>query len=352
MKKIAERYLGSLCAALAAMLATCGIAWGSYNPGATTSTLQGAYTGGDTILEASGVPVTINNTTNSASGLPNVQVTKSPSTLKAGDGISIVMDSNTLGNGLSVSCGATSGQTGIHVANGVGGRGIAVDTTGGNATGVFIQAGIGTAFSTQNLGPGSGGMTSTAPGLQVQQTWNAVGTTFTALRVDVTDTAASVASTVIKQTRNNSTLAFATNTAGVVTTYNSTDTAANGIAAIVGYGRLTGQSSGQSSVATFTVGAADGSFRVAANVNLTAFTVGTFTTTCIYTDEGNTSRTATLPFTSLSGTIGTAITTTTGPYEGVPIHIRAKAGTTVTIGTTGTFTTLTYNVEGTIERLQ
>jgi hypothetical protein len=52
----------------------------------------------------------------------------------------------------------------------------------------------------------------------------------------------------------------------------------------------------------------------------------------------------------LAGTILTAIANAAGavPYEGVPLHIRAKSGTTITIATTGTFTTVTYNVEGLI----
>ena len=38
-------------------------------------------------------------------------------------------------------------------------------------------------------------------------------------------------------------------------------------------------------------------------------------------------------------------------YPGVPIQIRAKAATAITISTTGTFTTVTYNVEGIIQQL-
>jgi len=36
---------------------------------------------------------------------------------------------------------------------------------------------------------------------------------------------------------------------------------------------------------------------------------------------------------------------------GVPIQIRANSGTTITIGTTGTFTTVTYNAEGSITQI-
>jgi len=40
-----------------------------------------------------------------------------------------------------------------------------------------------------------------------------------------------------------------------------------------------------------------------------------------------------------------------GAYEGVPLHIRAKASTAITVATTGTFTSVTYNVEGYITQI-
>jgi hypothetical protein len=118
-------------------------------------------------------------------------------------------------------------------------------------------------------------------------------------------------------------------------------------------GRLTGKTSAQTTVATFTP-AADGTFEVSANVNVTTSTLHNFTVTCAYTDETNTSRTLTLGFTQLSGaTLLTAITNSTGvgPYESPVYHIRCKASTAITIATTGTFTTVTYNVEGAIRQL-
>ena len=55
----------------------------------------------------------------------------------------------------------------------------------------------------------------------------------------------------------------------------------------------------------------------------------------------------------LGGTLVTAITNLTGvgPYEGVPLHIRAKASTAITILTSGTFTSVTYNCEGAIQQI-
>lgn len=101
-------------------------------------------------------------------------------------------------------------------------------------------------------------------------------------------------------------------------------------------------------LAAYTVGAADGIFLVSANVNVTTSTTHNFTVTCTYTDETNTSRTLTLGFTQLAGAaLISNITNVTGagPYEGISYHIRAKAGTTITIASVGTFTVVQYNFE-------
>lgn len=124
---------------------------------------------------------------------------------------------------------------------------------------------------------------------------------------------------------------------------------------VMGYGRKVGVNAAQASVAAFTVGGSDGSFEISANVNVTAATTANFTTTCTYTDEGGTSRTLTLGFAQLSGaTFLTAITNLTGigPYESPIYHIRAKSATPITIATTGTFTSVTYNVEGVIKQTE
>jgi len=117
--------------------------------------------------------------------------------------------------------------------------------------------------------------------------------------------------------------------------------------------RSTAQTGANASVTTWTVGASDGTFLVSANVLVTASTTHAFTVTCTYTDEGNTSRTVTLTLSQLGGTLGTSVANTAGtvPYEGIPLHIRCKAATTITIGTTGTFTSVTYNVEGSIAQI-
>lgn len=144
---------------------------------------------------------------------------------------------------------------------------------------------------------------------------------------------------------------FGINGNGLIKAYNNIPTAGWGMPAIYGSGRSTGQTGAVASVATYTIGAADGSFIVSANANITTFVAGTFNVTVAYTDETNTAQTLKLNFSSLTGTIGIAIAAA-GPFEGIPAHIRCKASTSVTIATSGTFTSLTYNVEGLISQLQ
>lgn len=135
--------------------------------------------------------------------------------------------------------------------------------------------------------------------------------------------------------------------------YNNVNVVGQGIPSIYGTGRSTAQTAAVASVATYTNGAADGSFVVSANVNVTAATTATIATTCTYTDETNTSRTLTFSFSTTAGTILSSITNVTGvgAYAGIPLHIRCKASTSITIATSGTFTSVTYNVEGFITQI-
>lgn len=165
--------------------------------GAGGSTLQAAYNGGSTINTSSGVPVTISNTSNSGSGLPALQLTVTPSSFRAGDGLDILMNTNSLGSGITVACAGTSGQTGILVDNGVGGSCFKADGRGGSAVGFYSYAEGGVAFYTQNTGPAGGGMTGSAPGLKILQTWNAGGVAFQGILLNVTNTASAPGSQLL-----------------------------------------------------------------------------------------------------------------------------------------------------------
>lgn len=122
-------------------------------------------------------------------------------------------------------------------------------------------------------------------------------------------------------------------------------------------GRATGQTAANATVSQVTVGAADASYEISANVLCTVATTYSFAVQCTYTDESNTARTVNLSFFSgASGTSTGALVSAAngaGPYMGRPMRIRAKAGTTITILTqaAGTYTTVTYNVEGSIKQV-
>lgn len=137
---------------------------------------------------------------------------------------------------------------------------------------------------------------------------------------------------------------------GKTTSYNGVATAGWGTPAIQGAGRVTAQAAANATISTYTVGAADGSFQVSANMNVTVSTALTTTMTCTYTDESNTSRVMVMPVQQLTGSfIAAGAITGLGAWESPVMHIRCKAATTITIGTTaGTFTGVTYTAEGII----
>lgn len=171
------------------------------------------------------------------------------------------------------------------------------------------------------------------PGRVIINTTNTSGTLTEAIRIDSAQ-ALSIAGKILKIAGISS--------SGII-----------GVPLIVATGRSTAQTAAVTSVSTFTVGTSAGSFEVSANVLVTTATAHNFTVTCAYTDEGNTARTLTFGFTQLTGsTFITAITnlTGTGPYESPVFHLRCKASTAITIATKGTFTTVTYNVEGIIKQ--
>jgi hypothetical protein len=125
-------------------------------------------------------------------------------------------------------------------------------------------------------------------------------------------------------------------------------TTLSGVPNTVAKGRVTAQAAANASVATFTVGAADGSFQVSMNMNVSAATVLATTMTCTYTDESNTARTMIFPVQQLGGSfIAAGAVTATGAWETAVLAIRCKAATVITLLTSaGTFTVVTYTAEG------
>ena len=99
--------------------------------------------------------------------------------------------------------------------------------------------------------------------------------------------------------------------------------------------------------------ATDTTYWVSVNILYTTATTFSITATVAYTDEGNSSRTQTLMFNSSASSTTTTMGNAQGAiaYGSYPVHIRAKGGTSITLATAGTFTTVTYNVEGVIAQL-
>lgn len=127
-----------------------------------------------------------------------------------------------------------------------------------------------------------------------------------------------------------------------------------GVPVIVAYGRTVGAIAAVASVATYTVDAADGTFEVSANVLVTTAVNHNFNVDVAYTDEGGTARILVLTFSLVGGGIGVlGVIQANGavPYHGAPLHIRAKAATTITFSTVGAFATVVYNVEGVIKQI-
>lgn len=142
---------------------------------------------------------------------------------------------------------------------------------------------------------------------------------------------------------------------GKITTYNNVVTAGWGVPSIVAQTRVLAQTAAVASIATYTVGAADGTFEVSGNVNVTTATTHSFQLQVSFTDEANVARVLGIYLVNNAGgnTFTIVNTNGTGPYAGMPQTIRAKAATVITVLTqaAGTYTTVVYNAEGIIKQV-
>lgn len=143
---------------------------------------------------------------------------------------------------------------------------------------------------------------------------------------------------------------------GGVIAYKGVTTAGWGVPAVYGAGVVTAQTARSAAIASYTVGAADGTFEVTGNVNVSVSTAHSFTLDVSYTDETNTAQTLILPMAQLAGAFvtGGLITNATGvgPYEAPTMCLRCKAATSITIRpSAGTFTTVTYSATAAIKQL-
>lgn len=121
-----------------------------------------------------------------------------------------------------------------------------------------------------------------------------------------------------------------------------------GIPAKVASGRAVAQTAAVAALCTITP-SVDSTYLILGNVNVTASTTHSFNLGTDFSDEVPNARTALMGFVNNGGSMvgNPAIVNGGGVnvYYGMPMLIRAKAGTAVTCKTVGTFTTVTYNVE-------
>ena len=128
----------------------------------------------------------------------------------------------------------------------------------------------------------------------------------------------------------------------------------NPVPVVVSSGRVVAQTAAVASIATFANGATDASYEVGGNFLATVSTTYSIDMTVSYTDESNTARVIKLNMLTVAGAVTNSapMTAANGPlFQAHPIEIRVKASTSITIGTVGTFTTVTYNAEGIIKKL-
>ncbi len=120
-------------------------------------------------------------------------------------------------------------------------------------------------------------------------------------------------------------------------------------------GRVTAQTAAATVMAAYTVpAAADATFLICANIQVTVGTTYSIQMSCNYTDEAGNIVGQILAFELLAGTFLATLTNVTfgvGGAGAVVIPIRAKANTTVTVVTIGTFTTISYHAEASIFQL-
>lgn len=237
--------------------------------------------------------------------------------------------------------GSQASIIGLFGSAGVGGTG---------AVGTLV---VGGDFGIVNVTGASSGTTATATGVRIRRPIGISGRTTTlaiGLDIERQDSATAPGATVYALIQRGTTDAILWSSK--FSTYANVVTAGWGVPAVYAAGRVTAQSAANASISTYTVGAADGSFEVSANMEVSASTVLSTTLTCTYTDESNTARTMILPVQQLTGSfIAGGVISGTGAWETPVMHIRCKAATAITILTsTGTFTGVTYTAEGIIKQ--
>lgn len=147
-------------------------------------------------------------------------------------------------------------------------------------------------------------------------------------------------------------------TEGKLVRYNGVPTQGFGLASIVIANRQLAVTSAVT-IATYLVDRTgqDGTFEVAGDVLITSGSNYSFSIKCDYTDEVGTARTFFFIPVQLVNVMKTDIDTVISqgggnvPYTTASVTIRAKDNTNITVYTSGTFTSVVYNAEGTIKQI-
>ncbi len=123
-----------------------------------------------------------------------------------------------------------------------------------------------------------------------------------------------------------------------------------GFPLIVAAGNLTGQTGAITSLTSFTTSSAGGSFEIGGYIDVTAFTAGTISLLCDYTDPSGTVRTLTIPLIALAGTISPTIGAATDA-SAVISAIQTSGANAIKIYTSVSLFTGTYNAYAWIKQI-
>lgn len=160
-------------------------------------------------------------------------------------------------------------------------------------------------------------------------------------------------STVLSPTTANDSVSLT----GGITSFKNVSTAGWGVPAIYGAAEITGQT-GNATICTYTLGAADGDVEVSATVNVSARTSGSFTVQVQWVDKQNNSVQMDFPVMQAGGTSGTFLANgaiaSTGDFTTPVMHIRCKASSqvSITVPASGTFVGVTYSASGSIKQIR
>jgi hypothetical protein len=235
--------------------------------------------------------------------------------------------------------------------NGGAGGGAVTLTTSGGALALTQPVGG------QGLMITGGTQTTSQVPVSITQTWNASAVSFEGVICNITNTTSAAGSRVL-DVQSSGTSEWSVDVlgnmyqTGLVSKYDGVATAAYGHPAIYASGALTGQTGNVASVAAYTATASGGLFVIKGDMTVTAASSLLLQMEVTYTDEQSNAITLPLNFcNATTGLIGAGAITTTGTYPGIPVTIRAKASTAITVKTVGV-TTGTYDAYATISQEQ